>query len=503
MTNSPVGKLLIISMEYTQEEVNEPINIDILLSCIPKHLFLESNISVAYRDLDDKDDTVYDQYSVVLISSKVSSYLQLDRVIKSITHGIVIVGGIMSICCPQELAKAYPNVIFNTGEAETNLSALLSLAVKSSSIGQYKQEIINSNIPNVCFALENSFDIYTAKKSVCNLEQQPPLPHSAAGKVIQKNGLIRMETSRGCPWNKCAFCIMPWKFCEYGWRSFSEKKIETELITLCNCGANRIFFTDEDFIGNAEHIKMLCSVIKRVCATYNTQLKFGGSTSVLTLYKLGNERDMILSDMLASGIDYLFLGIESGSESQLIRYRKGCTPKMNLEALLLLRRCGFILDLGFIMFDADTTIDELRDNLAFIKKANMDNSTSRFAKKLRITPHTAFFEDYQRRGLLTSGLNLNELYYDYRFANDCIDVIYRFVEKCDSLILNEAYKLQATVRTADSDSHTNMALKRLAELRQSVFDFLVQCIEISEHEMPAFEEKVTSIYCQWEKRWLR
>lgn len=487
-------QLLLINMEYSQDEINEPINVDILSALFPKDLFDKENTSIVYRDLSYDLPDIIEDYDIVLISSKISSYLELQHILEKCIGKLVIVGGIIAIGAPMELADKFPDAVINTGEAEQNIEILLRLAYVSESADEFKKLIIENHIDNVCFYLQKTRSIYCSNRTVCDLAYCSVPGHYKVSSMVKCGGLIRMETSRGCPWNQCSFCIMPWKFCGETWRPFSDSKIETEIKNLVENGADQIWFTDEDFIGNCEHLSRLCSIIERCNLLHKKDVQYGGSTSVFTLLSLGDAIDDFLCRMYSAGIKLIFIGIESGSESQLKRYNKGVTVEMNRQILMKLRRFKFKVDIGFIMFDADTNMHELEENLNFIQQNGLRTSISRFAKRLRITPHTAVYDDYLKRGLITSALNLNELYYEYCFCDPTIERIASYIEKLDQQILPESYRLQALLRSNQDQSKIKWAQERLHELRDLGYLFLCACVGLYKQQNRLSENDIQSVY---------
>ncbi len=487
-------KLLFINMEYSQAEINEPINVDVLAQYFPKELFNKNNTFFIYRDIDDKNYFEIEQYDIILISSKISSFNELQKILELCKNKIVILGGILAICAADKLAYIYRNVIFNTGEGEINLEILLRLAYSVESIKELKKIIKQQKIPNITFWDENEKAVYFTRKEVCDLKTQGCPRHYKVSEIIKQNGLVRMETSRGCPWNKCSFCIMPWKYCNVKWRMFSYSKIEEEIDLLIKSGAKQIIFTDEDFIGNYDHIITLCSIIEKISRKYKNKVFFGGSTSVLTLLGLGEDLDFCLARMKEVGIFLLFMGIESGSDSQLLRFNKGVSSKENEKIIYELQKYRFQIDVGFIMFDADTTMKELEENLDFIERTGLINSISRFAKKLRITPHTRFFQEYKRRNLITSDLDIDELFYVYKFTDPLINLISDYIEKMDSEILKESYHLQYVLRSTNTLEQKEMAQKRLAFLRSCSYNFLRTCINEYKEKKKISPETILTIY---------
>lgn len=487
-------RLLLINMEYSQDEVNEPINVDILLALIPKDLFAPENTSLIYRDLSEDPPDEIRNSDIILISSKISSYPKLQHILDKCTGKLVIIGGILAIGAPEELATTFPDAVINTGEAETNIEILLRMAYLAKSVEEFKKIILENHVNNVCFYLWETGKIYHSERVACKLIDYPFLEHNRVSDMVQRGGLIRMETSRGCPWNQCTFCIMPWKFCEKTWRSFSEGKIEAEIEHLIRNGADQIWFTDEDFIGNCDHLSMLCSIVERCNASHEKNIRYGGSTSVFTLLNLESAIDSLLQKMHDAGIKFIFIGIESGSVSQLKRYNKGVTVEKNRQILAKLQQFKFEVDVGFIMFDADATMSELEENLDFIEQNGLRRSISRFAKKLRVTPHTALYDDYLQRGLITSVLNLNELYYEYRFCDPTIERITFYVEKLDRQVLMESYHLQAVLRSSRDPAETEWERTRLHELRDLGYQFLRMCVNLYKQKNELSESDIQMIY---------
>lgn len=481
-------------MEYIQDEINEPINIDILLEYFPPEICNRSNVTIIYRDLFESHDFTISNYDIILISSKISSYRELCQILKLCKDKIVIVGGILAICAYSELALSYQDVVFNTGEGETNINNLLRLAFESSNVNTFKKLILEYNISNVCFYDKINKKVFCSKRLICNLKVQPFPKHNRLNYAIANNGLVRMETSRGCPWNKCSFCIMPWRFCGEAWRSFSNEKIEKEIKYLIQHNVKRILFTDEDFVANRQHISNLCEIISRCTSECNHSVTFGGSTSVLTLLNLGNDLDSFLQEMYNIGISYLFIGVESGCNDQLLRYNKGTTAFMNEKIIKKLQQYNFELDYGFIMFDADTTIKELEENLDFIDRTGLRSSISRFTKKLRVTPHTVFYDQYHSRNLLLSELNIDQLYYEYTFCNPIIELVYSYIERLDNYILKESYQLQAIIRSTMIQSEKDIAYKRLIKLRDCEYIFLRKCVDCYKRKENLLKNDINIIY---------
>jgi hypothetical protein len=69
-----------------------------------------------------------------------------------------------------------------------------------------------------------------------------------------------------------------------------------------------------------------------------------------------------------AGLARLFIGVESGSTSQLKRYGKGITPEQSIMALRILSSLGIEIRIGFVMFDPLMTFQELNENVEFLER---------------------------------------------------------------------------------------------------------------------------------------
>jgi hypothetical protein len=84
-----------------------------------------------------------------------------------------------------------------------------------------------------------------------------------------------------------------------------------------------------------------------------------------------NLRRALLLATEAPQLRRLFVGVESGSASQLRRYGKGQTLAQTVDALRVASHLGVPLEFGFITFDPLLTAAELGENLAFLARTDV------------------------------------------------------------------------------------------------------------------------------------
>lgn len=465
--------LLALDLGYEREEINEPLGIDIVVSDLKRQFGERINISTKYCPYHLNEQPVLSGYELILVSTKITSFHQLCIIADAATVPLII-GGALATYEPDYLAKRFPNAVICIGESETNINSIVSVYLSTLNKDLFFQELICRDINNICFMTNSK--LYASKRSFANLSQCEMPNHEKVKDMLNVNGLVRMETSRGCPWNQCTFCVMPWRFYGRKWSSFSYAKIEKELRFLIRQGVKQIYFTDEDFIGCEDHIVKLCNIIYKTSET-NCLVTFGGSTSVKTLLSLEPRLDYYLELMKTSGITTFFLGVESGSNSQLHRYNKGVTVNNNLHIIQKLEKHGLIVDPGFIMFDAETNMDELHENLVFLKHAGFENNIGHFTKKMIVLAHTGVFSRYSMLGLLVQKIDPNTCSYDYVFQDKTIRLLWPFLEKIDQSIMREAYRIQFLYRASVAEQEKAVLFEKLAEIRRTEYRFLCECDE--------------------------
>jgi hypothetical protein len=74
---------------------------------------------------------------------------------------------------------------------------------------------------------------------------------------------------------------------------------------------------------------------------------------------------------VAAGFDEILIGLESGSDDTLARLGKRTTVEQNRRALRILRSYGIEPNVGFIMFEPASSLDDVRVNLEFLKEERL------------------------------------------------------------------------------------------------------------------------------------
>jgi hypothetical protein len=174
---------------------------------------------------------------------------------------------------------------------------------------------------------------------------------------------LNITASRGC-YGECSFCFI------HGFYGCSRRRtrrvasLEHELESrLSRRTIDSIYFIDPSFIGQGSSERERILEIGKL--VQGLGLPFGFETRVDSV-------DSGLMETLAgNGADSVFLGIESGCDSVLERVNKRTTAAQAAAAVRAIRDNGIRLTVGFIMFEPDTTLEELDGNYAFLEEAGL------------------------------------------------------------------------------------------------------------------------------------
>jgi hypothetical protein len=203
------------------------------------------------------------------------------------------------------------------------------------------------------------------------------------GETLRQHGQASIETSFGCQYGRCTFC--PRDHRGIGWyRSKPQDAIAVienmaSFITAKNGNSFGVLsIVDEDAFGQegrdrnvgeppivtlvntAGSHKVRCEIYTRLEQIFDRRWEM--SPSVERLKQLLQMR---------SALTRVFVGVESGSNSQLHRYGKGQTIRDIVAALRAGSMLRLPLEFGFITFDPFLTQQELVESLEFLSRTDV------------------------------------------------------------------------------------------------------------------------------------
>lgn len=188
---------------------------------------------------------------------------------------------------------------------------------------------------------------------------------------VQKWGPRAMvAASRGC-YAACSFCsIRSFYKSSAGptWRGRSPENVVDEVEWLHKTyGVTSISFADDDFFGPGRAGKERARRIGEEILQRGLMIEFHISL------RANDVEEELLAFLKSSGLRGVFLGLESGIQSDLDFYAKGVTVEDNVRALKVMRNLGLDVKVGFILLNPTSRFDEVIRNLEFLKEHDLRN----------------------------------------------------------------------------------------------------------------------------------
>lgn len=182
--------------------------------------------------------------------------------------------------------------------------------------------------------------------------------------VIREGYPVAIYSSRGCRYS-CIFCQVSnfYHLCPgSGLRTRSPINVVNEIEFLNSIwGVKSFMFVDDSFLNATKesHIRareIATEIIRR-------KLKIGFAIQC----RPDAVEKEILHVLRKAGLYLVFLGIESGVERSLKYFKKGITLSQIRNSIRILKEFGIEIQSGFMLSDPNTTWEELKKNIKFLK----------------------------------------------------------------------------------------------------------------------------------------
>lgn len=187
---------------------------------------------------------------------------------------------------------------------------------------------------------------------------------------------VNLLGSRGC-YGKCTFCYIN-SFYGTGnpWRGRSPENIAAEIDAIvAEAGHKDFYFTDPNFFGPG---RLGQDRALRIAALLKPRsIRFGIEGRVNDIH------DETIEALTDAGLRQILIGLESGKDESLRRMNKMTSVAQNEHALRILRKNGIEPNVGFIMFEPDSSLADVRVNLEFLKRNDL-------LKRLSVTANVLY-----------------------------------------------------------------------------------------------------------------
>jgi len=213
-----------------------------------------------------------------------------------------------------------------------------------------------------------------------------------------------VETSRGCHYGKCTFCIER-RACNPGWRGYPVANVVQIFRSLYDRGVEFASVFDKDFWGgDLERAERLAEALVRADnhLTFAVRLRADevlAGQHLLPLYK-------------RAGLGFVYVGFESLVAPILKRYCKGTTPETNVQAASVLEENGIDFSAGSII-DPLSTLEEFAANFRAIEEHDLTGHYSNLFSTMCVWPGTRYEKILQRHTLLGE---FDDTHLEYKFG---------------------------------------------------------------------------------------
>ena len=350
-----------------------------------------------YDQQKDSDDDIInrilvDRPAIIGISIKVFSFAKFVRfydLLKSKVFDcyspLVVIGNSVAHFSGESILTEYgfPNVIVSLGEGEVSFAGLYQFVC-----GKTKME----NVNNIMYYQDGK--ILRTAFQYLDKDEIPVADRSFTQDFYSNDGEIYIEASRGCAYCSCSICecryFLGATHPAYRWRDKPIGKVLEELLILERLGVKAVNFSDEDFVGPDPYGIERTVELANVIMSKGIEISFRINARVKSVYNQNDTQELALKKiemfklLKQAGLVKLFLGFESGVQSQIDRYGKGYKLQEFIVAKSILDELGIEYELGYISIDPLMTLDELYASLLFIQNEGCSPNISSIYKELRV-----------------------------------------------------------------------------------------------------------------------
>ena len=387
-------KILLVYLRSEQfYSILNPLSIEALIGHIEGSF--EGQVVIDYEDIiSERDiDALYESvkanaydiigFSIMPYTSEL--YIKILQKISFSSDALIVLGNQLATYVPFYLLNESikhingNRVLAVKGEGEEILEEIIRYLMIKENHSSLDDDILET-IPNLVY-IDSTGEYKATSEKIMSLKKLIYPPKY----IIYNKPFIQMQLSRGCYWGNCIYCTRKSFRMGANWESFPIERIKEDLFkVIVSMKINIIEFCDDEFFGgrNEDSISrayIIAEYINELCAKYHKSIRFRLFTRPDFIFSANNlewneKVKQLLIRLKEIGLTRIYIGIESGSDTQLSRYNRGVTKEIIRNALLTLEEIGIKYDGGYILFDKSLSLQEMLESIEFYESTNLIES---------------------------------------------------------------------------------------------------------------------------------
>jgi anaerobic magnesium-protoporphyrin IX monomethyl ester cyclase len=360
-----------------------------------------------------KVDTTGDVYAISVYNDSARFTYKLVRHIKKMNpKAIICFGSQFASNCYDLIFRDCPEVDFIIlGNGEKPLFDVLTELDNKKDLSKILSDHPNIVTPSC-----------SEQKHPCSLPiTELPLP---SRKILSAEKVLfaGIVTKHGCI-GKCSFCSVREKPSTREPKDIFKEIIDIHKETGIQC-FNFIDPSIDDFGPKGKmNLLELCELILAYPVPFSFRCYIRANSFHDT-----KEDKQILQTMKDAGFNNIFVGIEAANDSDLAVYNKISSVEDNYRIVRLLREVDINPKMGFIMFNPYSTLESLKQNLAFllqVKSADIGH----YISCLEIYYNSDIYHRLKQENLLGSNYSYIDNLTDYLLPDKQAAEVFQFVRK--------------------------------------------------------------------------